>query len=111
MHGVRFPFSADVSILQVRDQETEGWLLRSVAQLVHTIGVDLMRLRVTERPWDIQRRRYAVERLTIDLPDFQGWSIERFFDKPLDAQLFMASFSNGPRVISERVIPPDGERK
>jgi hypothetical protein len=57
-------------------------------------------LRVVERPWDIPRRRYAVERLTIDLPDLQHWSIERFFSAPLDAQAFMASFAKGPRVLS-----------
>jgi hypothetical protein len=43
-----------------------------------------------------------VERLAIDTPDFQHWSIERFFSAPLDAQLFMAQRAKGPRVVSER---------
>lgn len=64
-----------------------------------------VRLRVVERPWEeIPRRRYAVERLTIDLPKIQHWSIERFFGNVLDAQLFMAQYSKGPRVVSERTV-------
>jgi hypothetical protein len=61
-----------------------------------------MKLRLVERAWDIERRRYAVERLTIDLPDVQHWSIEQFFENVLDAQLLMAQRVKSPRVISER---------
>jgi len=64
-----------------------------------------MKFRLVERAWDIPRRRYAVERLAIETPDFQHWSIERFFSAPLDAQLFMATLSKGPRVISKRESP------
>lgn len=65
-----------------------------------------MNLRVVERPWDIHRRRYAVEELRYELADgTQGWGVERFFANVLDAQLFMANYSKGPRVISR-----EGER-
>lgn len=64
-----------------------------------------MKLRIVERPWDIERRRYAVEGLRYELHDgTKGWSVEKFFENVLDAQLFMASYARGPRVVSEREV-------
>lgn len=65
----------------------------------------MTRLRIVERPWDIDRRRYAVEILVWSLPEMDHWSIEHFFPTALDAQLFMTRFARGSRVISERVQP------
>jgi len=65
-----------------------------------------MKLRVVERPWDIDRRRYAVEQLrwtTTEGEEF--WGVEKFFDNVLDAQLFLASYSKGPRVVTVREVP------
>ena len=60
-----------------------------------------MKLRVIERLWDVPRRRYAVERLNVQLADgFQAWSVLCFKPTALEAQLAMSRAANWAEISS-----------
>jgi hypothetical protein len=65
-----------------------------------------MKYRVVERDWDIGRRRYAVEMLIFAEHEGESWawSIERFFDNVLDAQVYLSKIKKGPREITRVTI-------